>query len=141
MKIKYIVILSFFTFSICCCKTKGQSPEQKQIDSLINVLVKERWQWNQASIRLQQIGEPAVDKLLNVLEDKSLDGWTRRKAAMTLTHIKSENKIKPCLNIFTDETEDISLRANACRALANVNIGKYEELFFIMLITRIIVLK
>ena len=88
MKFKNIfLIISFCPFCFISCNTKGQIPEQKQIDSLVNVLVKERRQWNEASEKLIAIGEPSVDELTEVLIDKTRDSWVRRKAAMTLKGI------------------------------------------------------
>ena len=131
MKLKYIIVL-LIAYPLCFinCSSLGQKREmQKEIDSLVNVLVKERRQWNEASELLKTIGEPAVDELLEVLLDKSLDSWSRRKAAMTINGINSQQIIEPCLNIFNDISEDIHVRVNACNALSAVDLSDYEELF------------
>jgi len=130
MRFGFITILIVIQFCFNDCKIKGQSTGQKEIDSLVNVLVKERREWNDASERLIAIGEPAVDKLLEVLLDKNIDSWPRRKAAMTLGGINSSKMITPCLNVFTDETEDIAVRNNACRALSSTDINNYEDFSF-----------
>ncbi len=124
-KIYYIIIALFFTISTFAQITDLQS----EIDSLVDVLVKERRQWNEASEKLIVIGEPAADKLLEALMNKSLDSWARRKAAMTLSGINADQIITPCLNVFTDESEEIAVRRNACNALASVNLDKQENLF------------
>jgi len=129
MRFGFIALIIVILFCFNDCSIKGQSAEQNEVDSLVNVLIKERRQWNDASERLKVIGEPAVDKLLNVLLDKSIDSWPRRKAAITLSGINSPKMITPCLNVFTDETEDIAVRNNACRALFSTDITKYEDFF------------
>ncbi|MBU8891882.1 MAG: hypothetical protein KOO66_03835 [Bacteroidales bacterium] len=126
-KIYYIIIAVFFTIS-----TFAQTNDlQSEVDSLVDVLVKERRQWNEASEKLIVIGEPAADKLLEALMNKSLDSWARRKAAMTLSGINADQIITPCLNVFTDESEYVSVRINACKALSSVNLNKYEDLFLL----------
>jgi HEAT repeat protein len=110
----------------------AQNTLQSEIDSLVEVLVKERRQWNNASNRLKVIGEPAVDELLEVLLDEKIDSWPRRKAAMTLSGINSEKKIDSCIKLFLDITEEISVRRNACNALQGVDIDRYEDLFIKM---------
>ena len=128
VKIFIIVIICEFIFTGFTFKA-GQNREQEQIDSLINVLVKERRQWNEASELLIAMGEPAVDELMEVLLDKSIDSWSRRKAAMTLSNINSTQIIEPCLNVFLDTTENVSVRVNACNALSSVDLRDYEDLF------------
>ena len=129
MKQVYIIIIFVTSLLFCSCENTAQNKEQKQIDSLITVLVKERRQWNDASEKLKLIGEPAVDELLEVLQDKSIDSWPRRKAAITLSGINAPEMITPCLNVFTDESEEISVRNNACRALLSTDLSGYEDLF------------
>jgi HEAT repeat protein len=129
MKSKYILSIIICQLCLLSYSIRGQNADQQNIDSLVNVLVKERRQWNEASERLQIIGEPAVDKLLEVLLDKTIDSWPRRKAAMTLGGISSQKIIKPCLNVFTDESEDIEIRNNACRALLSTDLSGYEDFF------------
>jgi len=125
----YIFILILVGCILSSCKNNAQTLEQKQIDSLVNVIVIERRQWNDASEKLKLIGEPAVDKLLEVLLDKSIDSWPRRKAAMTLGGINSPKMINTCLKVFTDENEDIAVRNNACRALLSTDLSDYEDFF------------
>ena len=60
------------------------------IDSLVEVLVRERRNWNEASRLLIATGELAVDPLLNIRSDKSIEEWPRRKAAFTLADIPSQ---------------------------------------------------
>lgn len=129
MKTQLIFAGILFSCIFSCCKIEGQNQEQNQIDSLVSILVNERWQWNEASERLQQIGEPAVDKLISVLTDKSIDSWARRKAAMTLRGIGSSKMLTPCLNVFTDEKDDVQVRNNACRALLSIDMSGYEDFF------------
>lgn len=123
----YIIFFLLTGFLFSSCGNKAQIQIQNQVDSLVNVLVKERRQWNEASEILQVIGEPAVDKLLEVLQDNSIDSWPRRKAALTLGGINSPKMINICLNIFTDENEDIAVRNNACRALLSTDLAGYED--------------
>ncbi len=129
MKIKFLVILTLCLYIFYFDNLIAQTVKQNQIDSLVNVLVKERRQWNEASERLQAIGEPVLNELIDILVDKGLDSWVRRKAAFTLSEIESELKIEPCVNIYTDHTDNLQVRINACNALSTENVVKYEELF------------
>lgn len=129
MKFKYVLLIIWLGPLIYSCKIKGQTPEQKQIDSLINILITQRREWNEASELLITIGESTADELISILVNKSFDSWVRRKAAMTLSGVESELKIEPCINVYSDNTDDLHVRVSACNALSKINIDKFEELF------------
>jgi len=130
MKRNFLIAVSFIFLILLPLITEAQQGYSiTYIDSLVNVLVNERRNWNEASRILIEIGEPAVESLLAVLSNKSLDEWPRRKAAMTLKYIPSQKIADPCIQIYCDTAEDINLRLNACRALRGKNIAKYENIF------------
>jgi HEAT repeat protein len=108
----------------------GQEIDSIQyIDSLVEVLVRERRNWNEASRLLIDLGEPAVDPLLKILNDRSTGEWSRRKAAITLADIPAQRMAAPCIRICQDTTESMNLRIDAGRALKGKNISSYEKVF------------
>ena len=106
-----------------------QADSVEVIDSLVNVLVRERRNWNDASEKLIEFGKPAVDPLIEVLTDQSLPEWPRRKAAFTLRDIPSERIVGPCIHIFQDTLEPVALRIDACRTLKGKDVSQYSHIF------------
>ncbi len=99
------------------------------IDSLVEVLINERRNWNEVSRLLIGAGDAAVDPLLDVITDKSIPEWPRRKVAFTLAEIPSQRIVEPCIRIFQDPEENMNLRISASRALKGKDISSYENLF------------
>lgn len=87
----------------------AQDQEQK-IDSLIQLFKKSRHNWNTYARQFIEIGEPAIPALVEMLEDKSLEQWPRRIAAMTLNDMHSPIYTETALKIFLDRNEDQLLR-------------------------------
>ncbi len=130
MKKNFLIAISFiFLLLLPLISEAQQGYSITYIDSLVNVLVKERRNWNEASGILIRIGEPAVKPLLAVLSDKTVPEWPRRKAAMTLRDIPSQQIVDPCIQIFCDPEENIDVRINACRALSGKELYAYEDIF------------
>jgi HEAT repeat protein len=119
-----VVVASIIACLLGCLHGHGQ--ETKSIDELMHILVTERRSWNEASDALVDIGEPAVESLVDVLKDEALDAWPRRKAAMTLRRIKSVNAIEPLMEVFLDKEADPTLRANAGSALEGFKLARWE---------------
>jgi HEAT repeat protein len=99
------------------------------VDSLVEVLVKERRNWNEASGMLIEIGEPAINPLIKVMTNQSLPEWPRRKAAYTLRDIPSQRIVPTCIRIFQDTLEPGHLRIAACRSLRGKDVSQYLDVF------------
>lgn len=124
--------LSLFLISLLALpvilRAQDNVPAQ-YLDSLVKVLVQERRNWNEASRLLIAAGDPAVNLLLEVLNDKNLEEWPRRKAAFTLADIPSQRIVPACILIFQDTTENRNLRIDVCRALRGKDITAHEKVF------------
>ncbi len=125
-KISKFIFLFTFVFQPVKLPAQNINP---YIDSLVEVLVRERRNWNEASRLLIETGEPAVDPLLKILSDKSIEEWPRRKAAFTLAEIPSQKIVIGCIRIFQDTSENLNLRIDVCRAMKGKNISSYEKVF------------
>jgi len=104
--------------SLACSSTDGLAQNQQQkIDSLIILFKKSRHDWNVYAKQFIEIGEPAIPALVDMLEDKSLEQWPRRIAAMTLNDIHSPLYIETALKILMDPSEDFTLRNSVTNGL------------------------
>jgi HEAT repeat protein len=106
-----------------------QNDSIQYIDSLVEVLINERRNWNEASRLLMGAGDAAVGPLLEVITDKSIPEWPRRKVAFTLAEIPSQRVVEPCIHIFQDPEENINLRIDVSKALKGKDISSYENIF------------
>lgn len=101
--------------------------QQTSIDSLVNLLKTAGREWNDYSIPLVEIGEPAVPALVEVVKDRSLEQWNRRISAMTLNSIHSSLWVQPALDILFDPAEDPVLRNQVTAGLRGFNLSGVKE--------------
>lgn len=122
--ISIIIILFFSTPDI------SAQASQKEIDSLIVLFKNAGREWNEYARQFIQIGDPAVPALVALLENKSLNQWTRRISAMTLNDIHSPLYIEPALKILTDRSEELEIRNQVTNGLKGHDLsGSGEELW------------
>ncbi len=122
MRSRYKVLFSFLVLIYFVSYPYAQvenTDEIKNMEKLINTLVKERRNWDDAARSLIEIGEPAVAPLLEVIKNISLGEWPRRKAVMVLGNIRSEKAISPLSEVFNNKNTE-----NAIRNSALIAIGK-----------------
>ena len=113
---------------------------QSRIDSLVSLLKTAGREWNDYSIPLIEIGEPAVPVLVKAVRDRSLSQWNRRITAMTLNDIHSPQWVKPALEILFDRNEDPELRNHVTAGLKGFDLSDarydlwevYEEVSYEM---------
>jgi len=114
--------------SLTCSSTDGSAQTQQQeIDSLIVLFKGAHREWNEYARKFILIGEPAVPALVALLEDKSLNQWTRRIAAMTLNDIHSPSYIKTALKVLMDRSEDPTLRNQVTNGLKGHDLSYASE--------------
>ncbi|WP_297088831.1 HEAT repeat domain-containing protein [uncultured Draconibacterium sp.] len=99
----------------------------KDIDSLVNELKTAGRNWNDFSVPLIKIGEPAVPALIKNAEDKNLPVWNRRISIITLNNIHSPKWKKPALRILFDEEEDPGIRNHATAGLTGFDLSSEKE--------------
>ena len=101
--------------------------QQTRIDSLVNLLKTAGREWNDYSIPLVGIGDPAVPSLVEVVKDRSLDQWNRRIAAMTLNSIHSSLWVQPALDILFDPAEDPVLQNQVTAGLKGFRLEEVKD--------------
>ena len=118
----------FILFLLVIPFKQASSQDQKEyIDSLANMLRTAGREWNDYSIPLIEIGEPAVPALVEVVKDRSLEQWNRRISAMTLNSIHSSLWVQPALEILFDLTEDPVLRNHVTAGLRGFNLAEVRD--------------
>ena len=121
---KVIIILSVF-FSTLWVSPLGFSQErQHEIDSLIVLFQSAGRDWNIIADQFIEIGQPAVQPLINLLQDTSQTQWTRRIAAMTLNEIHSPTYIGPALRLLLDRSETLQLRNQVTSGLKGYDLSQ-----------------
>jgi len=114
---KYLFSLSFVLLLSFSSPDGLAQNQQQKIDSLIVLFKGARHDWNLYANQFIQIGEPAIPALVEMLEDRSLNQWTRRIAAMTLNDIHSPQYIPTALKMLLDRSEDFTLRNHVTNGL------------------------
>jgi len=120
---KYFVLILLLILS---ARASSQDNNEK-IDSLVNLLTKAGREWNDYSIPLIEIGEPAIPALVEAVKDRSLEQWNRRISAMTLNSIHSPLWVQPALEILFDPTEDPVLRNHVTAGLKGFNLAEVRD--------------
>ncbi|MFC1724742.1 HEAT repeat domain-containing protein [candidate division KSB1 bacterium] len=126
--IAFFTVIIAFSFVLSSYTQERESEIDKKVNELVNTLVKERRNWNDAAKGLIEIGEPAVEPLIKVLKDKSLDEWTRRNASWVIGDIKSKNAVDPLIEILNDAGFDPQIRAHAANALGKIGSKRAVDL-------------
>lgn len=86
--------------------TLGKIKDERAIDPLIKLLTDEEWEVESAATSaLVEIGEPAVEPLVFILQDKSGDVFLRMKVIAVLAGIKDERAIQPMIRVLKEEPE------------------------------------
>jgi HEAT repeat protein len=107
-----------FSLLLAFSSTSGFAQnQQEKIDSLIVLFKKAHREWNIYARQFIEIGDPAVPALIDMLEDESLNQWSRRIAAMTLNDIHSPLYIESALKLLLDRNEDPVLRNHVTAGL------------------------
>jgi HEAT repeat protein len=93
-------------------------------DILVDALSDESWEtWSKAYQSLVDMGEPAVDHLIEALKEKSIR--VRKVAARALGRIKTDRAVEPLIEMLKDE--DWMVRNDAAVALVRINSQKVLE--------------
>lgn len=86
--------------------TLGKIKDERAIDPLIKLLTDEEWEVESAvTSALVEIGEPAVEPLVFILQDKNGDVFLRMKVIAVLAGIKDERAIQPMIRVLKEEPE------------------------------------
>lgn len=86
--------------------TLGKIKDERAIDPLIKLLTDEEWEVESAATSaLVEIGEPAVEPLVFILQDKKGDVFLRMKVIAVLAGIKDERAIQPMIRVLKEEPE------------------------------------
>jgi hypothetical protein len=86
--------------------TLGKIKDERAIDPLIKLLTDEKWEVESAATSaLVEIGEPAVEPLVFILQDKNGDVFLRMKIIAVLAGIKDERAIQPMIRVLKEEPE------------------------------------
>ena len=125
MKFHYIFILS--ACLIAPIQDAFTQEGQSGIDSLVTLLKSAGREWNNYSMPLIEIGEPAVPPLIEVAEDRSLDQWNRRTSIMTLNEIHSPQWKEPALCILFDRSEDPEIRNQVTGGLKGFDLSDVSK--------------
>jgi len=125
MKTRYRVILGIiiiFMGSVQGFSQEIKSKEQKRIDELIRDLGTRYW--DKAAAALEEIGEPAVEPLIEALLHGS--GRTPENAAYTLARFKSEKAEEALIRVLKDRKFSWQVRAAAADGLGDIKSKKAE---------------
>lgn len=86
--------------------TLGKIKDERAIDPLIKLLTDEEWEVESAATNaLVDIGEPAVEPLIGILQDKNEDSFLQAKAIAVLAGIKDERAIQPMIQALKEKPE------------------------------------
>ncbi len=86
--------------------TLGKIKDERAIDPLIKLLTDEEWEVESAATSaLVEIGEPVVEPLVFILQDKNEDVFLRMKVIAVLAGIKDERAIQPMIRVLKEEPE------------------------------------
>jgi hypothetical protein len=86
--------------------TLGKIKDERAIDPLIKLLTDEEWEVESAATSaLVEIGEPVVEPLIFILQDKNEDVFLRMKVIAVLAGIKDERAIQPMIRVLKEEPE------------------------------------
>jgi len=119
---KLIILLIFIPST-----SMNSQDQQQEIDSLVALLNKAGREWNDYSIPLIEIGDPAVPSLVEAVKDRSLEQWNRRIAVMTLNSIHSPLWVQPALDILLDPAEDPVLRNQVTAGLRGFRLEEVKD--------------
>lgn len=125
MKTKYRLILGIIIIFVGCGLVFNQeikSEEQKKIDELIRALGTRYW--DKAAAALEEIGEPAVEPLIEAMLYGS--GRTPENAAYTLARFESEKVEKALIAVLKDRKFSSRVRAAAAESLGEMRSKKAE---------------
>ncbi len=86
--------------------TLGKIKDERAIDPLIKLLTDEEWEVESAANNaLVEIGKPAVELLIKILQDKNEDVFLQMKVIAVLAGIKDERAIQPMIQALKEKPE------------------------------------
>ena len=96
-------------------KTMGKINDERVLDPLINMLKNDEFK-DDATRALSELGQPAVEKLIEALHDK--DEFVRKQSILALGEIKDAAAVEPLIENLKDE--DWWIRLTSAAALEKI---------------------
>lgn len=86
--------------------TLGKIKDERAVQPLIKLLTDEEWEVEKgATDALIAIGEPAIEPLIEILQDKNEDVYLQMKVVAVLAGIKDERAIQPMIQALKEKPE------------------------------------